>query len=259
MTKPHTMSVTSVPCKCGYLERGAKEPDWPIVFDPGTKAFQFKFPTEHGDGSLEIYHCPFCGGAAPKSITDTLFATVSTEETIRLKSILADIKTLDDAIEKFGQADQDLPHGEGIGEPKKRGIRHRCSSSACSCIAAFQRRLMYTSLIITVIGRGCGSWESILARKEDLIHRRRQARVRSLGADPTKKHVLIGATRIEIFGHRAPHLAHRLRNATATRPHTPHGWPMRNRNPHCRNSVTSRLARPFPIYQSPRQRRAPRA
>jgi hypothetical protein len=121
LAKHNPMSVTSVSCKCGSLERMAEQPDSPIVFDTKTNEFQFKYRTEHGNAELLIYHCPFCGGAAPKSIRDSLFAAVSTTETLRLNGLLADIETLDDALKQLGPPDQDFPHGEGAGKPEKDG------------------------------------------------------------------------------------------------------------------------------------------
>jgi hypothetical protein len=32
-SKPTFASVTTIPCKCGYLERASDEPEIPIVFD----------------------------------------------------------------------------------------------------------------------------------------------------------------------------------------------------------------------------------
>jgi hypothetical protein len=52
-----------------------------------------------------IYHCPFCGGAAPKSKRDLLFATISTAERTRLCDLAAPLKTVEQVIEAFGPPD----------------------------------------------------------------------------------------------------------------------------------------------------------
>lgn len=114
MSKPTFASVTDVACTCGSLQRSADDPDLPIEFDPKTNEYQFTYHSPVGNGlsgSMVIYHCPFCGGAAPPSKRASLFAVVSHREKERLDAMFDQIKTLDDAIAKFGPPDDDLSHG----------------------------------------------------------------------------------------------------------------------------------------------------
>jgi hypothetical protein len=72
MAKPTRASVTEEPCKCGVLELAAKDPRSHIVFDSEVNEYHFRYPhpikgNPSAMGSMVIYHCFFCGGAAPAS------------------------------------------------------------------------------------------------------------------------------------------------------------------------------------------------
>ena len=56
---------------------------------------------------LIIFHCPFCGGAAPESKRELLFARISDEEVMRLTDVLAPIQTLADVLRTLGKPDHD--------------------------------------------------------------------------------------------------------------------------------------------------------
>jgi hypothetical protein len=58
-----------------------------------------------------IYHCPLCGGAAPESKRDLLFAVISLEEQGRMHQLLNGIETVEDAIRVLGAPDRDSPSG----------------------------------------------------------------------------------------------------------------------------------------------------
>lgn len=64
-------SVTKTPCSCGTLEREAEDPDSPVTFDRESRCYSFvcqlALPEGPSPFSLLIYHCPFCGGVAPKA------------------------------------------------------------------------------------------------------------------------------------------------------------------------------------------------
>lgn len=123
MNKRTHSSVTDQPCECRYLENAADDPDSPILFDETTGEYQFQYDEQRrsrfqhlsravwGDAghyaTLIIYHCPFCGGAAPESKRHLLFETISREEESRLSELLKNIKSIDDAIQQFGQPDFD--------------------------------------------------------------------------------------------------------------------------------------------------------
>ena len=74
--KPTFSSVTDTLCVCGYLERASEEPEVPIVFDAKVNEYHIANIGKNG-GHRVIYHCPWCGGAAPRSKRASLFATVT--------------------------------------------------------------------------------------------------------------------------------------------------------------------------------------
>ncbi|MFH1269086.1 MAG: hypothetical protein ABIK89_25445 [Planctomycetota bacterium] len=102
-------SVTDEPCDCGYLQQAADDPDNPIVFDEETSEYQFTYhePGHEGLSMLVIYHCPFCGGAAPESKRSLLFAVISRSEQARLSEQLSRIGSIEDALDIFGEPQLD--------------------------------------------------------------------------------------------------------------------------------------------------------
>ena len=87
MSKPTFASVTEQPCTCGFLERQADDPASPIVFDARLNEYHFEYPSPCAGGDcptakaeMMIYHCPFCGGAAPVSKRASLFTAFTPEE-----------------------------------------------------------------------------------------------------------------------------------------------------------------------------------
>ncbi len=128
MSKPTFASVTDVPCTCRCLENAANDPRNPIVFDEATGEYQFVCKSV----MLVIYHCPFCGGAAPKSKRALLFAQISAAEEARLASLLDGVTTIAEALTKFGKPDFEgtsvTRHPENENEAPKiqhhRGIRY---------------------------------------------------------------------------------------------------------------------------------------
>jgi hypothetical protein len=109
MPKPTFASVTEEACTCNYLQNAADDPDHPIVFDAQTGEYQFAYqqPECEGLSSVTIYHCPFCGGAAPESKRELLFAVIPKAEEDRLLEILAPIQTIESALQTLGQPDFD--------------------------------------------------------------------------------------------------------------------------------------------------------
>jgi hypothetical protein len=132
-------SVTDIPCTCGYLERAADDPANPIVFDQQTSEYQFTYqePGLDGRSMLVIYHCPFCGGAAPESRRDLLFAAISTAEQDRLAQVLAPIETIQQALDTLGPPQMDdfsVERNLRRDEPNNPPTIQRC------------RELLYTML-----------------------------------------------------------------------------------------------------------------
>ena len=122
--RPTFASVTDTLCRCGYLRRSADDPRSPIVFDRRAGEYQFRCrgaDAEHFS-MLVIYHCPFCGGAAPKSKRDSLFHAIPPEEERRLEALLDGVTTLRSAMRKLGKPDEDDPRGVSLQDPE-RGAR----------------------------------------------------------------------------------------------------------------------------------------
>jgi hypothetical protein len=100
--------------------------------DTLTGEYQFNYREQLGehDGPavLVIYHCPFCGGAAPTSRRERLFAVIAKDEEERLCKVMNGIKSLDDAVRKLGPPDDNMPSGLTQRIPEKSGnppvIRH---------------------------------------------------------------------------------------------------------------------------------------
>ncbi|WP_425617559.1 hypothetical protein NA78x_001240 [Anatilimnocola sp. NA78] len=120
MAKQTHASVTEEPCRCFYLQRQADDPHSPIVFDSAMNEYRFEYLDPEGNGephsiaSLCIYHCPFCGGAAPESTRGKWFAEVAPEEMNRLMGLFQGIKSAEDAIATLGPPTHDDPAGESV-------------------------------------------------------------------------------------------------------------------------------------------------
>ena len=115
MAKEDSEKVNS--CKCGMPESAVADSHIPIIFDKTTNEFQLTYAVDgvNGSGSMVLYYCPFCGGRLPKSIRDTLFATVTASETSRLSRLTRHINSIKEAIKEFGEPDFDSPCGLGVG------------------------------------------------------------------------------------------------------------------------------------------------
>ncbi|MCI0390560.1 MAG: hypothetical protein MOB07_17585 [Acidobacteria bacterium] len=112
-------------CQCGFLEREARRPDSPIRFDVEMNEYYFSYFNDGGEeANLIIYHCTFCGGAAPDSLRPSKFAMLSNGELERLRELTKDLKTVDLVLAAFGKPDSDeqqgvmwtMPETDGHGE-----------------------------------------------------------------------------------------------------------------------------------------------
>src|SRR5262249_27430515 len=128
MSNPTFASVTKKLCTCGFLEREADDPDSPIVFDARMNEYQFEYPSPCVGGGCEvakaqmmIYHCPFCGGAAPPSKRASMFTSFSRKEERRLYRLFGGLRTLQEVIEKLGPPEEGLENGLAVQEPEKDG------------------------------------------------------------------------------------------------------------------------------------------
>src|ERR1041385_958088 len=100
------------PCKCGYLERQSNHPDSPIRFDPELNEYHFVYATKAGgEAKMMIYHCPFCGGRAPKSRRSELFHRLTREEQRRLCDLTKGMRSVQEVTAAFGEPDVKQPVG----------------------------------------------------------------------------------------------------------------------------------------------------
>ena len=126
MTTGNWASVTEAPCTCKQLENSAADPNTPIQYDPDLNEYNIILSGRVGSyGSMRIYHCPFCGGLAPKSRREELFALVTDTEYERLRSMTRGINSVDDALRILGPpcSDDAITFPEGYVWPVERGAK----------------------------------------------------------------------------------------------------------------------------------------
>jgi hypothetical protein len=99
-------------CHCGGLEYAAENPNHAVEFDYGTNEFQIVKRIGPCESILRIRFCFYCGGRAPRSMRESLFDYVPSEEHARIAQLFKDIRTIEDAIKLFGQPNQDIPGGD---------------------------------------------------------------------------------------------------------------------------------------------------
>jgi hypothetical protein len=117
--KPTGASVTTTACTCKYLERASDEPEVPIVFDAEMNEYHLTNVGKNR-GHTMIYHCPWCGGAAPRSKRGTFFATISQREEERLRRRTSGLMTVSAVVKKFGKPDADLDEGIVLKTPESK-------------------------------------------------------------------------------------------------------------------------------------------
>jgi hypothetical protein len=105
--KPTPVSVTAEPCRCNSLQEYADDPKNPIEFDKRTNEFYLRHVGPNNIWVMVFYHCPFCGGAAPKSRRELLFARIPPDEQTRLANLLIPLQSIDEAIRVLGTPDYD--------------------------------------------------------------------------------------------------------------------------------------------------------
>lgn len=110
-------SVTDRKCACNWFENAAAEPQIPVEYDAETNEFHLMYRAENG-GFASMYHCPFCGGAAPESIRDSLFEHLSHEESLRLSELTKGLKTETDVVFAFGEPNEVIENGGGTLSPE---------------------------------------------------------------------------------------------------------------------------------------------
>ena len=155
--RPTFPSVTDAPCKCGYLKRAADDSRQPIVFDKLTGEYHFRYREGGANGfsTLVIYHCPFCGGAAPKSKRALLFHVIPPDEERRLTHLLDGVKSIRAAIRKLGKADDDNPRGAGVQMPERGG---RAPTTQWFRTLRYEKLSKVADVWITERADGLASW-----------------------------------------------------------------------------------------------------
>jgi hypothetical protein len=104
------------------LERDANRPDSPIRFDPKLNEYHFIYRTSTGgEAEMMIYHCPFCGGRAPKSRRADLFHRLTHAEQRRLSELTKALRTVQDVTAVFGEPDIRHAIGMVITTPERDG------------------------------------------------------------------------------------------------------------------------------------------
>jgi len=127
-------NLSAAKCECGTLEYLSNEPSIPIVFDADLNEYHVVGASRQ---KVMIHHCFFCGGLAPPSRRGDLFMHITQEELARLMETTRDLKTPDDVIGAFGQADSDRAHGMGVTKRE---------SSADPARATYYRQMTYHGL-----------------------------------------------------------------------------------------------------------------
>ncbi len=112
-------------CTCQSLEHMAENPACPVEFDPELNEYHIISGWLSGAHQWMIYYCPVCGGKAPKSRRDRLFARLTEKERARLIELTKNLRTLEHVVSALGKPDVDFPAGivgvtpERDGKPEK--------------------------------------------------------------------------------------------------------------------------------------------
>ena len=110
------------PCECGFLEREANHPDSPIRFDSKLNEYHFIHRMSTGEeAKMMIYHCPSCGGRAPKSRRGELFRRLDHTEKRRLCKLTERLQTIQDVTSTLGEPDIRQPVGMVVTTPERDG------------------------------------------------------------------------------------------------------------------------------------------
>lgn len=94
------------PCGCSWFDNAVNNPDFPVVFDE--RMNEYHLVGHDGRAHALFYHCPFCGGKAPKSLRGTFFARIPLEETYRLQQLTECFKTEEEVVSRFGSPDHEF-------------------------------------------------------------------------------------------------------------------------------------------------------
>lgn len=113
------ISVTTVPCSCGFLQHALQDQRFPLRFDAQFNEYFFDHRLPDGETlSIRLNHCPVCGGVTSKSKRGQLFADLSDDEMQRIHERLGKYKSAEDITRALGAPDLDEN-----GDAQSRSIR----------------------------------------------------------------------------------------------------------------------------------------
>lgn len=104
-------------CACNTLDRHAREPVIPIIFDERMNEYRIVYKTHDGEGQIALFYCFSCGGLLPDSRRDSFFAHVTSTETRRLQDLFQNLTTIGEVISRLGPPDADFPAGTTTHAP----------------------------------------------------------------------------------------------------------------------------------------------
>jgi hypothetical protein len=131
-----SISKTEEYCTCGSLQRAAETAGAPVKFDKDMNEFLL---TGGLDGAHDVImrHCFFCGGRAPESLRQNLFARLTDDERWRLIDLMKPLKTAEDVIATLGEPDRDMEVGSSTTRPERDGMPEETT---------YYRNLLYHNL-----------------------------------------------------------------------------------------------------------------
>ena len=91
-------------CTCDMPERWAKDPEFPIEFDPAMNEYYILFGKNSG-GKYFISFCPDCGGKMPESKRGEYFMEPLESEVLQMRKLLKNIKDPDSMRKILGEPD----------------------------------------------------------------------------------------------------------------------------------------------------------
>jgi hypothetical protein len=114
-----SLSVTTVPCTCGFPQNAVQDERFPVRFDAHFNEYFFDHTLAPGDTlSIRLTHCPVCGGITAKSKRDRFFADLSDEEMKRIHERVGKYKSAEEIERSLGMPDIDEK-----GDQKARSTR----------------------------------------------------------------------------------------------------------------------------------------
>jgi|SRR5690348_14487822 hypothetical protein len=111
-----TLSVTNVPCKCGFPQNAAEDKSFPVRFDPEFNEYYFDHTLSPGDTlSIRLSHCPVCGGVTAKSKRAESFVELSDDEMKRIHEQAGSYKSAKEIEHALGAPDIEEQGNQNAG------------------------------------------------------------------------------------------------------------------------------------------------